>query len=238
MLSQRRNLTQQLVHELGTAILQSEYKVGEKLPTEAMISEKFQVSRTSTREAIKILCAKGLIQTKARQGITVQPVKCWNLFDSDVLNWILIGKPDLYMLRSFLQLRLAIEPQAAYIAAQQATPDNLTAIEDSLKRMKNATTSDDNTLEADIDFHQSILAATNNPFFVQLINFVVLALRVNMRFTDRIKPVTTEEYQAHADIFEHIKNQDPQAAYDSALRPQQITLEIVNGKIRSLENKK
>lgn len=235
MLEPRRNLTHQLVHHLGTAILKGEYKIGDRLPTEAVISEEFQISRTATREAIKILSAKGLIQTKARNGITVQPLETWNLFDAEVLNWILSGKPDLYMLRSFLQLRLSIEPQAAYIAAQQAKPENLIAIEEALKRMKNATTSDDNTLEADIDFHKSILSATNNPFFIQLINFVVIALRVNMRFTDRVKPVTSEEYQAHADIYAHIKNKDSQSAYDAALKPQQATLDIVNTKIRALK---
>lgn len=235
MLERRRNLTHQLVHYLGTAILKGEYKIGDKLPTEAVISEKFQLSRTATREAIKILSAKGLIQTRARNGITVQALETWNLFDADVLDWILSGKPDLYMLRSFLQLRLSIEPQAAYIAAQQASPENLVAIEESLKRMKNATTSDDSTLEADIDFHKSILSATNNPFFIQLINFVVIALRVNMRFTDRVKPVTPEEYQAHADIYTHIKNKDSQGAYDCALKPQQATLKIVNEKIKVLE---
>jgi len=118
--TKRRNITQQLVHDLGSAILGGQYKVGESLPTEASIGKRFEVSRTATREAIKILGAKGLISSKPRQGIKVQPSQQWNLFDADVLNWILLGKPDLYMLRSFQQLRLAIEPEAAYIAAQQA----------------------------------------------------------------------------------------------------------------------
>jgi DNA-binding FadR family transcriptional regulator len=236
MVYQHRNITHQLVHDLGSAILRGQYKVGDNLPTEANIGAQFNTSRTSTREAIKILSAKGLIATKPRLGIKVQPSKHWNLFDADVLNWILLGKPDLYMLRSFQQLRLAIEPEAAYIAGQQAQAEDLQIIENALERMKNATTSDDSTLEADIDFHKSILSASNNPFFIQLINFVDIALQVNMRFTDRITPVTQEEYQAHANVYHHIKNAESQLAYDSALISQKMTLEVINKKIQALES--
>ncbi len=237
MESSHRNLTQQVVHELGRKIMQGSYKVGDSLPSEADLCTQFDISRTATREAVKMLTAKGLISSRPRQGIKVVDSKHWNLFDVDVLNWILLGKPDLYLLRHFLQLRLAIEPEAAYLAAQYAQEDELAAIESALARMKNATNGQDDTHEADIEFHQSVLSASNNPFFIQLKNFITTALKVNIRFTNRMIPVTVDEYQAHVDIFEHIKNKNSQAAFDAAMITQRATLAIVNEQISVLENK-
>ena len=157
---------------------------------------------------------------------------------ADVLNWILLGKPDLYLLRHFLQLRFAIEPEAAFLAAKFAKEDDLLAIENALVRMKNATNGEDDTHEADISFHQSVLCASNKPFFIQLNNFIGTALKINIRFTNRMIPVTIAEYQAHVDIFEHIKNGEPQQAFDAAMVTQKATLEIVNKQIQTLEEKK
>lgn len=237
MESSHRNLAQQVAHELGKKIMQGSYKVGDSLPSEADLCTQFNISRTATREAVKMLTAKGLISSRPRQGIKVVESKHWNLFDVDVLNWILIGKPDLYLLRHFLQLRLAIEPEAAFLAAQYAQEEQLAAIESALARMKNATNGQDDTHEADIAFHQSVLSASNNPFFIQLENFITTALKVNLRFTNRMIAVTVTEYQAHVDIFEYIKNKNPQAAFDSAMVTQRATLAIVNDKIAALQNK-
>lgn len=237
MESTHRNLAQQVVHELGKKIMQGTYKVGDSLPSEADLGIEFNISRTATREAVKMLTAKGLISSRPRQGIKVVASKNWNLFDVDVLNWILLGKPDLYLLRHFLQLRLALEPEAAFLAAQFAEESDLKEIENALIRMKDATNGQDDTHEADIDFHQSVLCASNNPFFIQLKNFIATALKINIRFTNRMIAVTVAEYQAHVDIFEHIKNKEPQAAFDSAMVTQKATLDIVNKQIVELESK-
>ena len=237
MTSSHRNLTQQLTHELGKAIMRGEYKVGHSMPSEIELSKKYELSRTATREAVKMLTAKGLISSRPRQGIKVLNPKHWNLFDVDVLNWVLIGKPDLYMLRSFLQLRLALEPEAAYLAAEFAEENELACIESALNRMKEATSGFDDTHEADIAFHQSIMAASNNPFFIQLQSFIATSLKINIRFTNRNQAVTLDEYQAHVDIFNHIKNKAPQLAFDAAMKTQLATLAIVKAQILVLENK-
>lgn len=230
-----RNLTHQLVHELGKSILQGKYPIDSNLPSEAALCAQFDMSRTATREAVKMLTGKGLISSRPRKGIKVLPLNHWNLFDVDVLNWILIGKPDLLMLRHFMQLRLALEPQAAYLAAQFAQEQDLVKIESALEKMKSAEQefgiNSDSTHEADIEFHKSILMATNNPFFMQLENFIATALKINLRFTNRVNAVTTIEYQTHKDLFEHIKNKRAQAASDSAMETQRATLKIINQKL-------
>jgi DNA-binding FadR family transcriptional regulator len=231
------NLTQQLVHELGRSILQGTYKVGDKLPSEAELSESYTLSRTATREAVKMLTAKGLISSRPRNGISVQEQKNWNLFDSDVLHWILVGQPDLHMLRQFLQLRQPIEAQAAALAAEFATAHDLEQIEVALAKMKLAqdNSCDSDSHEADLEFHQAVLSATNNPFFVQLKNFIATALKVNLRFTNRLNPVTRDEYQAHEDLYLSIKEGSPQKAFDEAMKTQIMTLNLVNDAIEKLE---
>ena len=235
MESSHLSLTQQLAHKLGQAIMQGKYKVGDGLPSEAELCAQYSISRTATREAVKMLTAKGLISSRPRKGIRVLDSQHWNLFDVDVLSWILNGQPNLRMLRSFLQLRLPIEAEAAYLAAEYGDAQDLDNIERALARMKNATAGQDDSHEADIDFHQSILTASKNPFFIQLKNFISTALQVNLRFTNRMQAVTLEEYQAHVDIFNHIKNGDAQAASDCALKTQRATLAIVNEKIAAQE---
>ncbi len=230
-----RNLTQQLTHELGKAILQGKYSVNKKLPSEADISKEYDISRTATREAIKMLTAKGLISSRPRQGIRVQDIKHWNLFDTDVLRWILLGKPDLYMLRHFLQLRLAIEPEAASLAARFASDDELLQIENALTKMKFEESGYDDSHQADIDFHTSILLASTNPFFIQLSVFIETALKVNLHFTNRAEAVSEEEYQAHVNIFNLIKAGDAQGAFDAAMKTQRETLRLVDEKIAEFE---
>lgn len=231
------NLTQQLVHELGRSILQGKYKVGDKLPTEAELGETYNISRNATREAVKMLTAKGLISSRPRKGIEVMPQNKWNLFDNEVLEWILVGKPDLYMLRHFLQLRQPVEAQAAYLAAQFATESDYDKIEDALSRMQSAEQSNDNeaTHIADVDFHKSVLNATKNPFYIRLDNFIEIALKVNLRYTKRINPVTEDEYQAHADLYAAIKSRQASNAFEFAMRTQTATLKLVDDAIAKQE---
>ncbi len=233
-----RNLTQQLTHELGKAILQGKYNTGSKLPSEADLSKEYDISRTATREAVKMLTAKGLISSRPRQGIKVLDIKYWNLFDTDVLSWILIGRPDLYMLRHFLQLRLAIEAEAASLAAKYASKEDLARIETALNEMKLCESGYNDSHEADIEFHKSVLFASNNPFYIQLSVFIETALKVNLRFTKRDDAVTMVEYEAHAKIFELIKSGQSEAAFTEAMKTQRATLAIVDEQIRLMEDEK
>ena len=88
-----------------------------------------------------------------------------------------------------------------------------------------------------VNVHQSILSASQNPFFIQLKNFITTALKVNLRFTNRLKAVTLEEYQAHVDIFDNIKAKDSQAAFDGAMVTQRATLALINEQTDQFENK-
>lgn len=176
-----RNLTQQLVHELGVAIVQGVYSSEKGMPSEADICQQYEISRSATREAVKMLTAKGLLSSRPRQGIRIQPKTHWNLFDTDVLSWILSGAPSLTMLKDFLQLRLAFEPEAAALAAIHADRARIRDVEAALARLLACSQFSDG-LNAEIAFHKTILAATENPFYIQLTNFIETSLKAAAHF--------------------------------------------------------
>ncbi|MGL6162141.1 FadR/GntR family transcriptional regulator [Microbulbifer sp.] len=226
-----RNLTQQLVHTLGAAIASGRYRVGEGLPSEAHLCEEFGISRSATREAIKMLTAKGLISSRPRQGIRVQPRETWNMFDPDVLGWILRGQPTLEMLKEFLQLRVAIEQEAAALAAEDQDKPKIAAIGAALRRMKEAEEGLGDPVEADIAFHINILKATNNPFYMQLSSFIETALRVSIRFTNRIKGVETASYKNHKRLYDAIDQGNVRAARKASDTMQIEALELIKSEL-------
>jgi len=205
-----RNLTFGMLEELGRAIVTGKYDK-ERFPTEDELTASYAVSRTVTREAVKMLTAKGLLRAKPRAGTTVQPPSAWSVFDPDVLRWMLERKFSLELLRHFNELRVAIEPQAAALAAVAPPGPAHLAIEHGLQRMEAAERGDDDTLEADIAFHIAVLEASANPFFLQFRDMVATALRTSIRFTNRFKG-RAADVPAHREVFTAIQARDPAAA--------------------------
>jgi len=231
-----RNLTQQLVHTLGESIASGRYQPGDGLPSEASLCEEYGISRSATREAIKMLTAKGLITSRPRQGIRVQVRARWNLFDPDVLGWILRASPTLEMLREFMQLRTAIEKEAAALAAAEQDREGIAAISDALQRMKVAEEGLGDPVEADIAFHINILNATNNPFYIQLGSFIETALRVSIRYTNRIKGVETASYANHKHLYDAIERGDAAGASSASAAMQSEALALIESRLSSRQS--
>lgn len=226
----KHNLTYQLTHDLGIAIVRGKYKVGAGLPTEAELCIEYDVSRSATREAVKMLSAKGLIASRPKKGIRVLPETNWNMFDTDVLGWILSSNPTLSLLKSFTEVRAAIEPQAASLAAVNASFEELEAIEQALTRMKAAEKGLDDHLDSDIAFHTSILKASGNPFIIQLSEFISTALRVSIRYTNNAKGVEGDVVK-HAHILEMIKSRNPDKAHSAVKEILDEALALINANL-------
>lgn len=225
-----RNLTHHLVNEIGLGIVKGQYSSEQGFPTEAEICESFEVSRTATREAIKMLSAKGLIVSRPKKGISIQPQDKWNLFDTDVLDWLLKSSPSSEMLKDFTQLRIAIEPEAAALAAKQATESDLKLIEDALFRMRKAEEGLDDVLDADIEFHLSLLMASHNLFFLQFRSFIETALRVSIRFTNKLKGVKAANFQDHNAIYLAIVARDADKARQACKAILEEVTELIESK--------
>jgi DNA-binding FadR family transcriptional regulator len=179
-----RNLTFGLLDALGRAIVTGEYE-DIRFPTEAELATQHSVSRSVTREAVKMLTAKGLLTARPRKGTSIQPPSQWNLFDTDVLRWILERKFSLDLLRHFTELRIAIEPAAAALAARNADASDLEAVQSGYDRMISAAAGMDDELDSDIAFHIAVLEASGNPFYRQFRDVVATALQKSISFTNR-----------------------------------------------------
>ncbi len=206
-----RNLTHGMLNSLGRSIVTGEFN-GLTFPTEAELATRYSVSRSVIREAVKMLTAKGLLRARPRQGTVVQPETAWNLFDSDVLRWLLERKFSINLLRQFNELRVCIEPAAAELAARNATPASIAAIDAGFQRMIAAEAGDDDPLDADISFHVAVLKATGNQFFGQFQNVVETALRTSIRFTNRFKGHTAS-LPAHQSVKSAIEARDSAGAH-------------------------
>jgi DNA-binding FadR family transcriptional regulator len=205
------NITQNLTHTLGLAIIRGDFI--DTLPSEAEICVQYGVSRSSTREAVKMLSAKGLISSRPKQGIRIQPERTWNMFDSDVLKWILVSKPTLDLLREFFEMRLVTDPQAAALAAKHAQPENIVQLRKAIDRMRDAQAGLDDVLDADIAFVTALFEATRNRFFIQLIEFTSTALRVTSRYSNRIQGKQFSNLSTCTDVFDAIVQKQSDLAF-------------------------
>lgn len=206
------NLTRHLVEEIGSAIVRGDYAQNANLPIEAQLSEQFDASRSVLREAVKMLTAKGLIGSRPRRGTYVEPEEQWSLLDPDVLAWILQRDFSPRLMREFLEVRCAIEPAAAALAATNGTAEDIEDISRALERMEAAARGDADPLETDIAFHVAILRASRNRFFQQFAPLVESALRFTIRLTNRVKGVQMASVPDHRAIAEAIVARNPEAA--------------------------
>jgi DNA-binding FadR family transcriptional regulator len=198
---QHQHLTYGIANELGIAIVTGRYSAGNPIPIEADLSRKYGSSRSALREAVKMLTAKGLLSARPRRGTWVEPEEKWNLLDPDVLSWLLERKYSPALLIEFTQIRLAMEPGAAMLAATAAGREEKAAIRHAIARMEAAARGDDDVLDADIAFHVAVLKATRNRFYAQLTGFAATALRFSIQRTNRYKGV-------HATVADHKKVAD------------------------------
>ena len=177
------------------------------VPMAALLGEGQQ------REAVKMLAAKGLISSRPRQGISVEPASNWNLYDTSVLSWLLNSSPSLLVLKEFLQMRLAIEPQAAALAAEFARDEDIDQIEKAVLAMRAAAQDPKASMhDADLAFHTSILFASRNRFFYQLRDFISTALNVSIQHTTPAKANDLAVAEDHAKIYTAIRNRQPERA--------------------------
>ncbi|PRC45889.1 GntR family transcriptional regulator, partial [Mycobacterium sp. ITM-2017-0098] len=110
-----------LVTALGTAIVSGRYLPGRVLTLDGVNAEH-GVSRSVAREAVRVLESMGMVESRRRVGITVQPAEKWNVFDPMLIRWRLDVGDRVAQLVSLSELRLGFEPAAAALAARRATP--------------------------------------------------------------------------------------------------------------------
>ncbi len=207
-----RNLTATITQDLGRAIVTGHFSNGVVFPYEADLCKQYGVSRPVLREAVKMLTAKGLLAARPRQGTSVLPEDQWNLLDPDVLHWMLERKFSIELMVDFTEVRLAIEPRAAALAATLGTEAQHARIMSAIERMVAADAGDDDALAADIAFHVAVLEGSNNRFFRQFTDLAEATLRFSIRRTNAYKGVPRASAAEHKAVADAIVERDAKRA--------------------------
>lgn len=206
------NLAHQVMSDLGRQIAIGDFLPGIALPPEDDLVVSLGISRTVVREAVKMLAAKGLVDTRPRRGTIVLPESQWNLADPDILDWLLHRKSVLPLILEFAEVRLAIEPAAAGLAARVADDAAIAELEGAIAGMRDASLGHVDPLDADIAFHVAVLRAGRNRFFYSLRFMIEVALRFSIRLSNSSKGVALASADDHARILDAIAAHDAAAA--------------------------
>ncbi|WP_010186427.1 FCD domain-containing protein [Sphingomonas sp. PAMC 26605] len=207
-----RRLRGAIAHKLGVAIVSGEFAPGETLSSEVVFAETLDVSRSAYREAIQVLIAKGLVESRPKTGTRVLPRDRWNLLDPDVLGWAFAGEPDPQLVRSLFELRAIIEPAAAAIAATKRDRDDIKRMKDALAAMRRYSLATELGRAADRQFHDAILRATRNDALTVLSASIGAAVSWTTHFKQRMRTLPRNPIPDHALVCDAIVAGDAEAA--------------------------
>lgn len=212
------SLSTQVAREIGRRIVAEVYAIGDLLEDEGALADKFQVSRSVVRDAVKILVGKGLLEVRRGIGTRVRPRSDWGLLDDDVLAWHQSAPPKAEFLRDLMDLRIAFEPKAARWAAERGSDDALAEIEKAQLRMEEKQDAIEDFVSSDAKFHRAVMRAANNDFLRSMEGAILSALLSSIRLTNRDPRENATSIPFHRAITNAILARDGDQAEEQMLR--------------------
>ncbi|RID81400.1 FadR family transcriptional regulator [Peribacillus asahii] len=211
-MSRKEKISQIISRELLQMIEKGKYVPGEKLPTEMELASQFGVSRVPIREALSVLRASGVITSRQGGGSYVEEST-----NTALLQGIKVESDDVQSIKFLFEMRKAIEPEAAYLAAIRRTSEELEEMKLILHQLeKESVEEGKSAIKADVDFHRSIVRATHNPIMIQTIeNLSVLyekALSITLQPNTELAHKRRNVFREHQRIVEAIELEEPELA--------------------------
>lgn len=206
-----QSLAETVVDHIGQRIASGSLRPGDKLPTESELMGTLGVSRTVVREAISRLQAKALIETRHGIGSFVLEPRAEAAIQ-------LGAASTLQDILAMLELRVALETECAGLAAQRATPEDLTGLRSALDTFEQDQANGNDSAASDLRFHLAIAHATRNQHFVAVLDQLGKTLIPRSRIAPtQVGYLNTPESRAtvsreHRSIYEAISRKDPEAA--------------------------
>jgi DNA-binding FadR family transcriptional regulator len=217
-----------IARDLGVAILSGRYAPGEILFGEIESSEQLKVSRSAYREAIRILAAKGLVESRPKTGTRVSDRSRWNVLDPEVLAWTFASEPSESLIRELFELRMIVEPPAAALAAERRNGTDLAAMGHALGEMARFGLATDEGRAADQAFHHAVLAAARNAPLIALSSSIAAAVTWTTIFKQRKRKLPRDPLPDHRRIYDAIVDADPEAARAAMTELVRLALEDTN----------
>lgn len=204
-----------IAHDLGVAIVSGRYASGDTLSGEIEFSEHLNVSRSAYREAIRILAAKGLVESRPKAGTRVSPRAQWNMLDPDVLAWMFEGQPSHAFIRDLFELRMIVEPEAAALAAERRTGQQLARMGYALEQMAEHGLKTEEGRNADQLFHHTILEAARNETLLSLSSSIAAAVAWTTIFKQRSRSLPRDPVEDHRMLYDAIVEASPEKAREA-----------------------
>lgn len=193
---------------LAMITLEKRFLPGEKLPNEIELSEELNISRTTLREAIRILVTNGILEIKRGRGTFVEkdfePHQTMTSFNN--LASARIDAKDLY------EIRLIFEPEAAYYATIRATDSELNRILAYGKQIEQKIIQKKDRTDVEQKFHKSIAKATHNEFIDKLMPIILQAINTGVILSQENEQAVTDTLNDHKMIMEFMENRNPEGA--------------------------
>lgn len=221
----RRSRVDEVVDGLFADIVARRLVADQSLPSENDLGERFDVSRVTVREAVKVLQTRGIVRVESGRGSFVQPLSRWTSLSAVLAATSADG--DSSAAEQLIELRRIFETGAAALAARRVRPDEIEAISADLETMRSAHASDDlaSFVAADLSFHDRILAASRNPFLTVMFAPLTEVLSERRAQTSRVRVIQQNAIAEHAHVLEALRGGDPDAARRAMDRHMQQTLD-------------
>ena len=203
----------EIVDALSQDIREGRLKPGDKLPTESALVDRFDVSRTVVREAISRLQASGLVETRHGIGTFVMEPREAGTFRIAPEDFATVA--DVIEL---LELRISLESEAAGLAAERRSADNLAVMEQALAAFQDSITHDSDAVPSDFQFHMEVARATGNRHFTDLMTYLgtMIIPRTRLKTAQQASEGRLAYLQRvhgeHERILRAIRDQDAEAA--------------------------
>ncbi len=232
-LHRSKRLHGSIAHQLGVAILTGHYQPGDILPGEIEFSEQLQVSRSAYREAVRMLSAKGLVESRPKTGTRVSERERWNLLDPDVLGWAFASEPSEAFIRDLFELRSIVEPAAAELAAIRRNGADLALMGHALGEMARFGLATEEGRAADQKFHHAILAAARNAPLMALSSSIAAAVSWTTIFKQRKRKLPRDPLPDHRVLYDAIAEGNPVAARQAMADLVRLALEDTELSLRA-----
>jgi GntR family transcriptional repressor for pyruvate dehydrogenase complex len=201
-----------IVQQVEDSILQGQLKPGDQLPAERDLAQRFGVSRTAVREAVKTLREKGLVEAYSGRGTFVTNGTSQAIRQSlDLM--IRINQQD--GSANLVELRLVLEPEIAGLAASRIDEQLLATMRESVAVMDRSLRDPDAFVEADLDFHLALAEAVGNPLILSLLDSIVGLLREQRSRIFNIDGGPERGQFHHKRILAAIEQHDPVSAREA-----------------------
>ena len=209
-------LSDQVADALAAEIRAGRLPPGAKLPTEAALVAQFSVSRTVVREALSRLKSLGLVESRQGSGVFVKEAGFSPLqFDAK-------ASVSMQAVLQMVEVRRALETEAAGLAAQRRAPEDIERIGDTIRHLDEAVMAGGDGVDEDVHFHRAIAEATGNPYLLATLEYLGQFLRGATQVTRaneaRRADFARQVREEHAAIQRAIEAGDPEAAQLAAGR--------------------